>query len=302
VKGIVVSKTDFYNTIPDEVKAILDEIVSSTKGEPWFRTHEHVEQLAQLFVALPSEESGITVKHAQDLFEQTVTVLLEMKGANPRVCQDPFQVPVYRSASKKAFVQAADRYEKRMGGEKAVRKAMREWLDENNPEPSVMTLKGYTLKEPDGQLSSLSELLDGCEAMARREIHETGEVKYVVIYETADGARRAITLPSPKSQQAKKTLADMAGDLMKADNAVQFATIAEVWAAPPGGVRPTDHPDRREAVHIVAFTDESKTVRTLDILRKGDTVLLGEPKDDSNITAYLWEPIWQMLNEQPTVH
>lgn len=295
-------KSDFYTTLPDEVKALLNEIVSSTKGQPWFRTAECVENLAQLFVALPSEESGITVKHAQDLFEQTVTVLLEMKGANPRVCQDPFQVPVYRSASNKTFVRAADRYEKRMGGKAAIQKAMQEWIEDNNPEPSVIALKGFTLKEPDGQLSSLPELLDGCERYVRNEIQANGEVEYKVIYETIAGARKAITCPAPKSQRAKEQLVDMAGELMKTDSAVQFAVVAEVWIAPTGGVRPTDHPERREAVHIIAFTEEGNVVRTLDILRKGDTVSLGEPKDDGKMTAYLWEPIWKMLNEQRTVH
>ena len=296
------AKSDFYNTIPDDVKAILDQIVSSTKGEPWFRTFECIENLAQFFVALPSNQPEITVKHAQNLFEQTVTVLLGMKGANPRVCQDPFQVAVYRSASNKAFVRAADRYEKRMGGKGAIQKAMREWLDENNPEPSVIALKGFTIKEPDGQLASLSELLDDCEEMARKSIQEIGEVEQAVIYETADGARKGFALPSPKSQQAKKMVADMTGDYMKADNAVQFVVIAEIWAAPPGGVRPTDHPERREAVHLVAFTEEGKRVRTLDILREGAAVSLGEPKDNVEITAYLWGPIWAMLNEQRTVH
>lgn len=119
----------------------------------------------------------------------------------------------------------------------------------------------------------LEELLDLGEAQARRVMIGTKETLlpiFHVIY--ADGTSGVIGTPWESDDEKDEQIAVVKEAMIKGD-VVRYSHVSEVWAVfVPAGQwnetrRPSEHPDRYEAVVIVACDLRRKLVRSLRTIR-----------------------------------
>ena len=96
-----------YETLPAEVRGLVDSIAEDVRGAPWFHVFSHAQTIsAGLSYAFGPEEEDARLFAVKTL----LTALLARIGAKPRPVTDPFQAMIYSECSRKDFRKAANQY------------------------------------------------------------------------------------------------------------------------------------------------------------------------------------------------
>ena len=114
--------------IPPQAREIIHEAAKDSRGQPWFVAYQHSTSLRQIaeatFGNIASDES-----EAEFFFRNLVTALLEAMTVKASPVTDPFQAVLYGFSLEKQFRKAANKYQRSIGGEEAVKRKMQDWIN-----------------------------------------------------------------------------------------------------------------------------------------------------------------------------
>ncbi len=290
-----------YETLPPDVRRMVDGIAEDVRGAPWFHVLTHAQTISEglSYAFGPDEETySFAVK-------TMLTALLERMGAKPRPVTDPFQAVIYSECSRKDFRKAANQYIRNAGGRDAVQARCEAWLKEHPDDTGARAfgIPGFDLGQVDarGPQDAVVGLVTKAEEIARESMRDTGEVSPVLLMEIRDGQQLALSLKNPNGRL--RELIPMLRSLAQDRDVHAGALILECWTAPPdSAVRPSESDQRREVVMITGLADQICITQVFEIRRTDSSALLERDEDCSGITHHCpWaaifdDAVWEELS------
>jgi len=285
----------FYQTVPPDVRNLIDAMAQITKGKPWFAAYSAALDLREMFGKTAG--SMMENEHAatEDNFRITVAALIECLNGPPRKCDDPFQAALYLQSARKDHWRAAKRYEKAAGGPAGAQRRMDEWADQHEDEldglNTGVVIKGGNYEG--GGPKTLGERLDEWTDRTRERFEADGKIVPLAAGFDHLGNGQILYTDAFHTEEAKTEFLMNAAQQLDGRELHQRLWVCEAWvgdmpnplitAAPI--IAPSKSDEHQKAVLIYVSDGDRVVMNMLEIERDRQTgkARLSDPdyKDDA---------------------
>jgi hypothetical protein len=245
-----------YKGLPEIVKPIIDSVVDSLKGKPWYFAGSEIDNFRQLILSSMPQDTQPTPEDfecANFNLGCMVAALIERLGGHPKRCDDANQAAFYSASSRKDHLRAAKQYEKKAGGVKGMQRELVDWANshraeiENHVGPLTVRMGEYP---GDGPMTMEETLLLWTDR-AIEQFEKQGSVDPLMLGLRQDGGGMLFTKDGFRSAGEKNSFKQLVYSQCEDAGLGRIVTILEVWAAPAvSNLKPSLSDQRIEVIFI----------------------------------------------------
>lgn len=141
------------------------------------------------------------------------------------------------------------------------------------------------------ELESLSSIIDQETEFAKKYFEKYGELMPMFIGYTPDGSR-VVTMAPFANEFEKEMVLKMVTMLFAAYNCNRYITMSECWVVSvknkedfeKNKLPPSEHPDRRDGMHVIAVSRNEKIMRAFEVKKKNKKLELISLNDGKDMT------------------